>query len=134
MMTGFGRGPTMDVAVDLERQLSVAVGWGSLSVYDVSEIRRPVLKAALAGLGNTRKIILKDQLAFVAAREDGVWIIDLSEPSTPKILFQYDSIEWASGLAIDGPFLAVACRQHGVELVNVEDPRRPKHFSTLFRG
>jgi len=124
----------MDVAVDLDRHLAVAVGWGSLSVYDVSELRQPVLKATLAGLGNTRKIILKDKLAFVAAREDGVWIIDLSDPIRPEILFQYDSIEWASGLAIDGPFLAIACRQHGVELVNVEDPRKPRHFSTLFRA
>lgn len=131
-MKAFGRGPTMDVAVDRDRRLAVAVGWGSLSVYEIADLDRPVLKATLKGLGNTRKIILKDKTALVAAREDGVWILDLSDPCEPKILFQYDSIEWASGLAIDGPFLAVACRQHGVELVNVENPRKPKHFSTLF--
>ena len=46
----------------------------------------------------------------------------------------YDTIEFATGLAISGDVLFVACRHYGVELVDVTDPVNPAHLSTVRVG
>jgi hypothetical protein len=40
----------------------------------------------------------------------------------------------ATGIAVSGPVAYVACRNYGVELIDVRDPAKPRHLSTVRTG
>ena len=107
---------------------------GCLTVYSLKSPGTPVPVSIFEGLGNARQLIVDDGVAYVSAREDGLWIIDVSNPETPKLFFHYDPIEYATGIALDGKFLYVACRTFGVEVVDVSDPAAPAHMAILRTG
>jgi hypothetical protein len=127
-----GVGPTMDVAVC--GKWAYVIGQGQLHIADASEPARPRVVGSLGGLGNTRQIVVAHDVAYVASRADGLFVINVKEPAAPRLLCHYDTIEWATGLAISGNVLFVACRNFGVELVDVSKPDRPRHLSTVRTG
>jgi hypothetical protein len=127
-----GIGPTMDVATDGD--LLFAVGQGRLSVLDIHQPAKPKLLGTLAGLGQVRQVTVYEGVAYVTAREDGLFLIDVRRPDSPQLLSHYDTIELATGIAVSGPVAFVACRNCGVELVDVTDGRQPRHLSTIRVG
>ena len=54
----------------------------------------------LGGLGNTRQVVVSRNVAYVTAREDGLFVVDVAQPTQPKLLCHYDPIELATGVAI----------------------------------
>jgi hypothetical protein len=125
-------GPCMDAAV--EGNWLYAIGQGKLFVADISTPNAPRVVGTLADLGRTRQIVVKDQVAYITSREDGMFLVDVSRPREPRLLSHYDTIELATGIAVSGPVAFVACRTYGVELVDVSDPARPAHLSTVRTG
>lgn len=125
-------GSVMDVAVEKDR--AFAIGGGKLHVLDLSDPGKPILLGQLSGLGSVRQVVVRDGIAYVSSRQDGLFIVDVSTPKNPKLLDHYDTIEFATGLAISGDILFVACRHYGVELVDVSTPSRPSHISTVRTG
>lgn len=110
------------------------VGGGSLLIYDIKEgSSNPKLTAALGGLGNTREVVsaADGTVVAVSARENGVWLIDVTEASNPEIISHYDSLEFATGICSYGNYLAVCSRYWGVELIDISDPANPKWCSTV---
>lgn len=126
-----GTGPSMDVAVQGDR--AFVIGRGKLHVLDIREPSRPRVLGTLDGLGNTRQIAVSDGVAYVAARESGLFIVDV-RAAQPKLITHYDSIELATGVAVAGKVLFIAQRHFGVELVDVTDPAQPRHLSTIRTG
>lgn len=124
-------GPAMDVAVDGER--AFVIGRGKLHAVDISEPGRPRVLGSLDGLGNTRQIAVADGVAYVSARESGLFIVDV-RAATPALISHYDSIEFATGVAVAGDVLCIAQRHFGVELVDVTEPGHPRHLSTIRTG
>jgi hypothetical protein len=114
--------------------LLYVVSKGRLSVFR-TEAGRPLAPVGeLQGLGTTRQIALAGRLAAVTARDDGLWLIDVSSPDKPELLSHYDTIELATGIALAENVALVACRQYGVEQIDISDPRRPRHLSTFRTG
>jgi hypothetical protein len=126
-----GTGPAMDMAVDGER--AFVIGRGKLHVVDIREPAKPKVLGSLDGLGNTRQVAVADGVAYVTARESGLFVVDVRE-APPKLITHYDSIELATGVAIAGRVLFIAERNFGVELVDVTDPKHPRHLSTIRTG
>jgi hypothetical protein len=131
MVGSLGIGSAMDVAV--EGHAAAVIGGGRLVVADLSLPSQPRVIGALEGLGNVRQVLVRQGLAYVSAREDGLFIIDLAQPKWPRLLSHYDPIELATGVALSGSILFIACRTCGVELVDVSDPCQPRHLSTAAR-
>ncbi|HUT94336.1 MAG TPA: hypothetical protein VMY37_33055 [Thermoguttaceae bacterium] len=125
-------GGSMDAAV--EGDTLYVIGRGNLHVADVSDPAAPRIVGRLTNLGNTRQIEVHRGVAYVTAREDGLFIVDVKKPDSPALLCHYDTIELATGIALSGDVAFVACRTAGVELVDVSEPRRPVHLSTVRTG
>ena len=132
LVASLGVGPTMAVAVQGER--AYFIGRGRLRVADISRPAQPRVLGEIAGLGNTRQIVVDGTTAYVSSREDGVFVVDASDPAAPRLLCHYDAIEFATGLALGGRVLFIACRQFGIEAVDVSDPHRPRHLSVTRTG
>ncbi|MCB1225196.1 MAG: hypothetical protein KDK99_05230 [Verrucomicrobiales bacterium] len=127
-----GIGPCMDAAVSGDSL--VVIGSGKLHTFDLTDPTQPRHLGSLDGLGNTRQIVVRDDIAYISSREYGVYLVSIADRAHPQLLNHYDSIELATGLALAGDVLFVACRQYGVEFVDVSDPRQPRHLSTVLTG
>lgn len=125
-----GIGSCHDAAV--AGDLLVSVGKGSLHTADVSDPLTPRLLGRLDGLGAVRQVVISEDIAYVAAREDGLAIVDLHDPAYPRLLARFDTLEKATGLAVAGNLCFVACRYYGVQIIDITDPARPAHLSTAF--
>jgi hypothetical protein len=126
-----GIGPCHDAWVD--GSLLVTVGEGRLYTSDVSEPLAPRLLGHLDGLGAVRQVVISEEIAYVAAREDGLAIVDLHDPENPRLLARFDTLEKATGIAVAGNLCFVACRYYGVQIIDVSEPSSPVHLSVAFR-
>ena len=88
----------------------------------------------LDGIGSARQIVLRDHIAYITSREDGVFIVSLADPVRPRLLCRYDTCEFATGICVAGDLMAVSLRQYGVELVNIADPENPRFLSLIRTG
>ena len=132
LLRSLGLGGSMDAAVD--GNTLYVIGRGNLHVADISQPTQPKIIGRLTGLGYTRQIEIHRGVAYVTAREDGLFIVDVKKPDSPKLLCHYDSIELATGIALSSDIAFIACRTAGVELVDISNPRRPVHLSTVRTG
>jgi hypothetical protein len=125
-------GPTMDVAVAGE--FVFAIGKGELRVLSNARQVKPALIGKLGGLGNTRQIAVARGHAFITSREDGLFIVDVREPTTPKLVNHYDTAELATAIAVSGDVASVGNRFAGVELLDISQPSEPRHLATIRAG
>lgn len=102
---------------------------GSLSVLS----KDLELLEVYRGIGNARQIEIRDGIAFITAREDGLWILDVSDIK-PRLLAHYRTVEFATGITLCRSLAFVSCRQYGVEIVDVSDPRKPAYVNVVRMG
>lgn len=102
---------------------------GRLCVLDVDGN----LLGEYVGIGEARQIEIKNGIAVISARANGLWIFDIRENS-PKLLSHYKTIEYATGVALYANFAFISCRQYGIEVIDISDPRHPRHLRTIQTG
>ncbi|MDD5602612.1 MAG: hypothetical protein PHG48_00835 [Eubacteriales bacterium] len=107
---------------------------GHLYIADISNPRIPRTTGRLSGLGNTRKLKVRNRIAYIASREDGLFIVDTADHNNIRILSHYDTVEFATDIDICGDLAYIACRSPGVEIVDISDPCRPFHVETIRTG
>jgi len=125
-------GATMDVAVAGEHVF--VIGQGHLRVLSNAGDGKPALIGQLGGLGNTRQIAVSRGHAFITSREEGVFTVDVREPSQPKLVYHYDTAELATAIAVSGDVAALGNRFAGIELLDVSQPAQPRRLATIRVG
>ena len=106
---------------------------GRLLAVDISA-EPPQIVGILENLGNARQLEIQGNVAYITAREDGLFCVDLSVPSNMRVLSHYDTLEYATGIAVSGNLAAISLRQYGIELIHVENPENPMFLSLLRTG
>ena len=91
-----GIGPGMDVARD-GKHLFMLQG-RNLAILSVKDPGKPELVGKLKNVGNLRQIVVRDDVAYITARADGLFVIDVSDRTAPKLLSHYDTTEFATGI------------------------------------
>ncbi|MDX9981913.1 MAG: hypothetical protein RBU25_17970 [Lentisphaeria bacterium] len=109
-------------------------GQERLYVADITNPAEPQVVGECPFRGTGRQITVRDGIAYVTARANGVFIFDVREPRQPELLCHYDCLELATGVEVQGSLMFIAQRQFGVEIVNVADPRNPVYVSKIKTG
>ena len=125
-------GPCMDAAVD-KKNLFV-IGSHCIYSFDISSPEDPVLLGKLSGLGNVRQIEVHGGFAYVTSREEGLFIIDITNPGKMVKVAHYDTLELGTGIAVYGSIAAVGNRQYGVEFADISDPGNPVFWGMVRTG
>lgn len=73
------------IAAEVVGNRLYAIGQGRLYVLDITAPRQPQLLGTLAGLGTTRQLVVQNQIAYITARQDGLWLVDVSNPARPAL-------------------------------------------------
>jgi len=63
--------------------------------------------------------------AYVADRDSGLRIINISDPAHPIEAGSHDTPGWAFGVAVAGNYAYVADYHGGLRIINVSDPANP---------
>ena len=100
-----------------------------LHVYDVSNPRAPKKLGEVAGINAARQVAVQKGMAYVSTREYGLWIIDATDPTQPRIRSRFDCCELATGVDVAGDVCFLGQRQNGVEFIDVSDPDHPRHIA-----
>jgi hypothetical protein len=103
---------------------------GGMSIVGVLDPANPVLLGhfPIARPG-AYEVALKGSIAFIAAAEQGVHIVDVSDPARPEAVGVYDT-QNARGIAVSGDFACVA-DTGSLKILDITDPARPVLFKTL---
>ncbi|MFT5583324.1 MAG: hypothetical protein ACI9VR_000902 [Cognaticolwellia sp.] len=126
--------------IDLELQGDriYGVGQGGLMVYDVSDASSPELLGVYPSSDGHSGIEARfhrvepiaDGIMAVTHREDGMSIVDVSDPENPELLYS-DSNAGVEGLAYTRGRLFVSSREEGLFVYDVSDPSSPILVTTL---
>lgn len=131
--TGTGMGPATDLIGDGEYIYSVSNGQMKISQKNADEEYHVI--ARIKHLGTVRHIEwVNDNVVAVAARENGVWFIDVSDRENPYIISCYDTLERANDVCFSGDLMFVAGRFYGVEIVNISDLENPEFIRKIAGG
>ena len=64
--------------------------------------------------------------AYIAARQDGLRVMDLSQPDSPREIGAYQTPGFAMDVAVQGGHAFVAARKGGLRVIDISDPTTPR--------
>lgn len=107
---------------------------GVLTVYSISDYKNPVILNSISGLGDTRDISINEtgEILFVASREDGFFIVDISDVYNLCIIRNIDTLGLATGLTVSGNYCFVTSRRHGLEIYDISRLKSPKFCAQIY--
>lgn len=109
-----------------------------LSLIDVRDPRMPRPTSAITlpqGSDSVAAIALRGPILLVAARQSGLFIYDVTDPSSPGLLSQYKPGHWTRGVASEGgvAYLSVSTTKGAswVHVLDISDPSDPQLIKRL---
>jgi len=98
-----------------------AIGDGCLTVLNADGD----VVSSVNGLGNVRHLEIRDGIGAVACRENGLFLVDISDVHSPALLCHYNTLEYCNDVCFAGNYLIAACRFGGVEIIDITNPEAP---------
>ena len=110
-----------------------SIGNGKFTVSDATTKK---VITTLSGFGTLRQMDITDdgKYAVITGRQNGLYIVNIENPTSPKIVSTYNTIEQATGLYVSGGYAFIGNRQYGVEVVDIKDPINPCHVANIHSG
>ncbi len=128
-LSGYTRGVFLDTTAG---RLYVAQGQAGLAIFDVaSDPAHPNLLATVDFPGDARKVYVDQGVAYVAAREQGLVLVNVSDPSSPTVLSLTDLPGYAWDVVARGDTAWVAAGGDGLQWVDCTDPTAPVVVANL---
>jgi len=128
------RGQPADIAV-AGNHACVALGYGGLGIFDVSNPANPVQVGSVAIRGNRSGgaigVTVSGGYAFVVKGENGMDVVDVRNPARPRVVGTYRG--YCADVAVSGNYAYVAAWNQGLSIVDVSnaaDPRRIGGYSS----
>jgi len=113
--------------VNIEGDLLYVGGRETLGVYSLSgDPLRPKLLGETKDIAAARQIALQGGMAYVAARANGIWVVDCRNPAKPFVAGHYPSTANCTGIDVAGDVCFVGGSKSGLEFINVSRPQRPQ--------
>ena len=75
-------------------------------------------------------IVVDDGKAYLAANDTGLIVVDVAEPTAPRILGSLKTLQPAYSLAVDGATAYLSTRE-GLEVIDVAEPAVPRRIGSL---
>ncbi|KPL06521.1 hypothetical protein AMJ86_08235 [bacterium SM23_57] len=103
---------------------------GRIRIVDVSNPSEPDLVSTCTFNGRGEGIVVRDDYAYVAAREGGLRIIDISNPEDPDLVGSLEDLTYAYGVDVSGNTAYVTGYDYTEDIgwvvsVNISDPSDP---------
>ncbi len=111
--------------IEIRGTLAYCAFQNGLRILDITDAQIPALLSQVY-LGGGFAVDVKDQLAFVAAADKGLAVIDVSNPKAPVLKSILDTPGEARDVVVNGPYAYVADGPAGLLVVDIRNPAAPK--------
>jgi len=101
-----------------------------LRVVDATDPGNLVLRGSI-NLSSARDVFVKDNIAYVARRSEGLSTVDVTDPDNLLLLDTHDPGGTLNGVYVEGNLAFVAIFSSGVGVYDVTDPGNIVHRSTF---
>ena len=108
----------------------VAYGDFGVRILDVSNPTGITELSNYETTGSSRKIVFKDNIAFVANRAGGVLVLDVSDTASPDSLTKLTD-GTVNDVALSGNYVYAAARDLGIAIINVTTANNPTLVSLM---
>jgi len=105
----------------LNGKVFVAYGTAGLRIIDVSVPANATLLSTANLGGDSRAVVASGNYAYVAARDSGVYVVDVTNPALPKKIKTIKTAR-ARGIAIAGTKVYVAASDSGMGVIDITNP------------
>lgn len=85
-------------------------------------------------LGTAEDLLIQGSYAYVAAKDYGVYIIDISNPEIPVLLKTLNTSGTAWNLALSGDYLFVADKGNGITVIDINNPAQASIVKVIDPG
>ncbi len=104
-----------------------------LTVYDISG-DKITAAATLDGIGEAVDIasVNGGKGLAVSSRNNGMYLVDISNAAHPVTTAHYDTLEFATGISARENYVFVCSRYFGIELLDVSDLNNPKFITQIY--
>lgn len=93
--------------------------------FDIRNARALSVSSSYTTIRRPTGMQLRDNLAYIAAFDAGVWIVDYGDPSSPTTLGVYANGDVFRKLDVLGDKAYCACFQAGLTIIDVSNPQAP---------
>ena len=99
---------------------------GRIEVIDISNPKQPSRAGTLISPGiHFRDVVAAGNILYLAAGRDGLLTVDASEPSSPRLVSDYNTPGSAAEVSLVGDQCYVVVSDSGIQIVDVSDPKAP---------
>ncbi|NHJ40918.1 MAG: hypothetical protein FK731_12885, partial [Asgard group archaeon] len=84
--------------------------------------------------GSTEAIDIQDDIAYIANQDQGLEILNITNPSKPEKLSCLDTIGSASEVHVKDDYVYVSHSSQGIDIINVQNPKKPFLVSNIRPG
>ena len=122
-------GYTYDISAT--SQAVFVVGSDGLRTFDITDPLHPAPTGIFSTDSESVGLVVRDNMAYVAARSDGFYVVDVSELTSITTLGLADTPGKAEGIALAGGFAYVADGAAGLRVLSLADPLQPTEVGHL---
>ena len=94
--------------VEADGALAVLLGQGTLQVYDISTPTAPVHRASYPTPGHAIRVELEGSLAYLADGDQGLLVVDLTDPGNPEVAGTHTPAEPVRDIAASDDLVLLA--------------------------
>ena len=110
-----------------------SAGKHGFAVYDLKTPEEPELIFLTEGVSG-RQMAVSGNTLYITAREQGLWIFDITDAAKPVLLLRYDTVELATGIAVKDNLVFISLRIYGIEILDCTEPANPRHAGFIRDG
>ncbi len=104
-----------------------------LVVLDISNISTPSEVGRITTSSDVYGVAVSGNYAYAACSESGLIIMDISDPSSPILMGNYDT-DYAHSIAVSGNYAYVADGNTGLVVLDISDPSTPTFTGSYSSG
>ncbi|OPY19437.1 MAG: LVIVD repeat protein [Methanomethylovorans sp. PtaU1.Bin093] len=100
------------------------IGQGKdLVVLDISDVSNPSEVGRVIIPSRVDEVVLSENYAFITGYENGLFVVDITDPSVPKLVGSYDT-QGADNIAVSGNYAYIAVGD-GLVILDISNPSGP---------
>ena len=105
---------------------------GGLYIFDMTGNSFPTPEFVnLIFVSTPMDVLVDDDIVFLAAGTNGVYIYDIKDPEDPQLLSQVTNQDQAKAIDVYGDYLYVASDSAGLQVVDISDLEDPRMVCTV---
>ncbi len=101
--------------------MAYIVNQDGFEIWDVSNVQSPVQVGSVAA-PQSNELYVSGNMAYLSGNYNGLYAVDISDPSAPQITGQYPGYGWSAASIVSGNYAYLCNSFVGLLVIDISDP------------